>query len=293
MASTSSTMPDDGAGFLSELDSSIKRFPYKNRQQCMSILDEEFNRSKGSPATIIEWILFTGVNEKTFNRDFWEDETDGHSGNWTSYDNRNHFLLFKMPVSRQHAAAAAQFDKLLDKAIEPMGLVKKLRTLPNATAEGENGKKQADGEWVPRRLPPSRSEDWPSVVLEIAFPETESKLMSDVRFWFHESHGDVKIVLMLKIQHHRPEIIFEKWTINNGRRERQQQVIVSMGTSQKITVKNAPLVIEFEKLFLRAPTVPRETDLQIDTESLKEYAMWIWMEHGFVEKTDELEGIDT
>lgn len=67
----------------------------------------------------------------------------------------------------------------------------------------------------PCELPHGRSDDWPSVVLEISFSETQSKLMSDVRFWLHESDSDVKIVLTLKIQRQRPEIIFEEWTINN------------------------------------------------------------------------------
>lgn len=65
--------------------------------------------------------------------------------------------------------------------------------------DGSRGKKQANGEWVPCKHPHGRSDDRPSVVLEISFSETQSKLMSDVRFWLHESDGDVKIVLTLNI----------------------------------------------------------------------------------------------
>lgn len=295
MLSTNS-FSDDGAGFLSELDSSIKRFPYKGKESCLRTVDEEFEKSrKDSPANVIEWILFTGVDEKTFTREFLTPsfETDPYICDWTCYDNTNGFLLFRM-LSRPHEVAAARFELLLERALESMGLDSVLQTFSSSTTNGPTGKKQADGSWAPRRLPRDRSNDWPSLVLEVALSQGESKLISDVRFWLHQSNGDVKIALTLEIYRHRPEIVLEKWDLRQGRRYRAQQVTMSkgMGANKHITVSGAPLVIEFDKLLLRPPTIPRETNIQLDTESLKMLAILIWEQQDFVAMGTELEDFE-
>lgn len=38
-----------------------------------------------------------------------------------------------------------------------------------------------------------------------------------MRLWLHESQGDVKIVLTLAINRQMPEIVIEKWELNDNR----------------------------------------------------------------------------
>lgn len=56
-----------------------------------------------------------------------------------------------------------------------------------------------------------------------------------------------------------------------------------MGTNKRIRVDGGPLVIEFEKLFLRPSEYPKETDITIDTTMLEKLANAIWKEQEFAE----------
>lgn len=129
------------------------------------------------------------------------------------------------------------------------------------------GCQRPDQAWRPQRLPSNRSRDWPSVVMEIAYSEIESKLRSDVRFWMRASGGDVKVVLTLRINRQQPKIRIEKWVgsnnnnknnNNNNRHHLDQSVNISKAESNCIILSNAPLTIGFEDLFLRPASIPRE-----------------------------------
>lgn len=285
MPSTDSDTNDYGTGFLGDLQPSIKRYSYKGKQQFASTLNKEFNgKASDSIENMSEWVLFTGIDEETFVQDFLNsaDETDEWTENWTSFDSSHNLLLIRIPLS-PHEVAADTFKKLLLFALQPMGLENALQRLSRTDTEGPSGRKQADGSWAPRRVPIGRSRNWPSVVLEVALSEAQSKLSSDVRYWLHQSQGDVKIALTLTINRQKPEIILEKWELQNDRQHRTQRVKISMGANKRITVSDGPLVIDFEKLFLRPSETPEKTDTEIDTDMLKELATMIWEQQGFVE----------
>lgn len=174
----------------------------------VSTLNEEFNREGGDSIEVMsEWILFTGIDEETFTRDFLKTTEEPSDLNWTSFDSSVNLLLARI-LLRPHVVATQTFHQLLLDALRPMGLDGALQVLPQITDQTPIGAKQGDGEWAPRRVLPGRSKHRPSVVLEVALSQPRSKLASDVRYWLHSSSqgDDVKIVLTLAINRQKPEI---------------------------------------------------------------------------------------
>lgn len=281
---------DHGTGFLGDLEPSIKRFPYQGKRQFNNVMNQEFERRAQSNDPIekwSEWVLFTDLDEKTFTRDFLNSADETHQINdWTtncpSYDSSLCLLLTKMRLS-PHEVASEVFETLLFSALQPMGLHRAVRHLRSTTVEGTSGRKEPDGSWAPYRLPRGHPKNIPTVVLEAALSETQSKLSSDVRFWLHQSHGGVKVVLTLAVDRNGPKITLEKWELRDDRPHRTGRVDISMGTN-KTRVHGGPLVIEFEKLFLRPSENPKETDIMINTTMLEELADAIWKEQEFVER---------
>jgi hypothetical protein len=290
MPSTDLITHDYGTGFLGDLEHSIKRFPYQGKRQFNNIMKQEFQRRAHSSDPIdkwSEWVLFTDLDEEAFTRDFLHSTNETHQiDDWTancpSYDSSLRLLLTKMRLS-PHEVASHIFETLLLSALRPMGLHRAIRLLGNTTVCGTSGRKEPDGSWVPHRPPRGHPKNMPTVVLEVALSETQSKLSSDVRFWLNQSHSSVKVVLTLAIDRKEPRITLEKWELWNDRQHRAGRVNISIDTNKRIRVDGGPLVIEFEKLFLRPAEDAREGDIKIGTGMLEELATEIWKEQEFVE----------
>lgn len=99
------------------------------------------------------------------------------------------------------------------------------------------------------------------------------------------SGGDVKVVLTLRINRQQPKIRIEKWVgsnnNNNNRHHLDQSITISNADSNRIILSNAPLTIDFEDLFLRPASIPRERNIEVDAEKLQYLATEIWDEQGF------------
>lgn len=291
MPSIDSIPKGHGTGFLGNLEPSIKRFPYQGKRQFNNIMKQEFQRRAQSSDPIekwSEWVLFTDLDEETFTRDFLNSANETHQiDDWTancpSYDSSLRLLLTKMPLS-PHEVALQVFETLLFSALKPMELHRAVRLLRSTTVDGTSGRKEPDGSWAPHRLPRGHPKNMPTVVLEVALSETQSKLSSDVRFWLNQSHGGVKVVLTLAISRKGPTITLEKWELRNDRQHRTGRVDISMGANKRIRVDGGPLVIKFEKFFLRPAEDAREGDITINTDMLEELATEIWKEQEFVER---------
>lgn len=69
--------------------------------------------------------------------------------------------------------------------------------------------------------------------------------------------------------------------LKDDRIHRTQTVIISKSQNGNITVDNDPLVIEFEKLFLRKSETPKETNIHVDGDKLHKLADAIWCAQDF------------
>ncbi|KAJ9299132.1 hypothetical protein DTO271G3_3374 [Paecilomyces variotii] len=275
-----SDMNDCDSGFL-DLDCATKRYAFRGIQQFWSIFEMQW-KSQDS-----EWVLFTDVDEETFTRDFLDSPDKLIRRSWNSYDKTNQLLLTRIPTSGEHGAAASGFGAKMAIAIEHMGLESKVLHGGFGAHYGDDGAKQPDCQWRPRRTPPGRSKEWPTVVVEVAVSASPTKSMSDVRWWLRQGDGDVEIVVTLRVDRQSPKITVEKWGRgNNGQPQRHSSIAVYKNSNQPIKVDDGPLMIEFEKLFLRAPDSPKEKDIILGDEELKDLAKNIWNAQGFYDEDD-------
>lgn len=108
-----------------------------------------------------------------------------------------------------------------------------------------------------------------------------------------ESGGQVNIVVIISIQLAQDRIVSEKWELCAGDLQRPparavpnptvqlipkklQEIIILRQASppRPAIVTGAPLILEFGKVFLRAPVLP-ETDFLFIDSDLSDYAEWI------------------
>ncbi|KAI9375469.1 hypothetical protein BJX61DRAFT_539757 [Aspergillus egyptiacus] len=252
-------------------------FPYRDQAQ----LDKDFTHVFHTTSHTIEWFLVSGVSTGIFHREFLDAEEAPFS-RWCAYDPALELLLVNLFKSRAHESAAGVFDHMLHEALLAAGMERSLDPIGAATHFGTLGAKEPDRAWRPIRLPRGRSDKWPTVVLEVAYSETQSKLQSDLRYWLREPDGEVKTILTLRIDQNEPKITIERWESTvGGHGHRQQQVVITKIRSNKINITGAPLLLEFERVFLRAPTIPREQAIVIDNEKLEFLATRIWSDQQF------------
>lgn len=60
------------------------------------------------------------------------------------------------------------------------------------------------------QVPAGRSDRWPSVLIERAFSEIQSKLSSDASWWLNASGGEVQTTLTISAQKSLPTVGGEK-----------------------------------------------------------------------------------
>ncbi|OJJ45796.1 hypothetical protein ASPZODRAFT_528370 [Penicilliopsis zonata CBS 506.65] len=75
--------------------------------------------------------------------------------------------------------------------------------------------KEADECLVPAtRMPTGQTEGWPTLVFETGVSESLSRLRNDARWWFNNSKGAVRIVLVISIKRSgNKEVTIEKWQL--------------------------------------------------------------------------------
>ncbi|KAJ5836187.1 hypothetical protein N7447_002213 [Penicillium robsamsonii] len=252
---------DLGGSFLKELPNSIERYPYEGECSFLRIFNLKLNHHESSGHEKNNFILFHTSREMIENLLNPDNESTTLTKNCSSFDLDEELILIKMP-SPEHSTALAAMDDAITAALLPMGLFRHLDKYPRTTIQGRTRGKQPDQGWGSKR------------------PPRDSKLNSDVRFWMDPADGNAKICLALKVDKRQPAIRIENWRLQNGRPHRVQMIEVTK-VSNHITVTNDPLIIPFEDLFLRTPSIPAERDIEISQQDLEVIADTIWDVQGF------------
>ncbi|KAJ5121618.1 uncharacterized protein N7515_009579 [Penicillium bovifimosum] len=278
----------DGA-FLKDLPPLLKRYTFQGKEQFHDILETETARFEASADTS-EFLLFH-ANKETIETLFdpLNEDTD-ITKFCSSFDSNERLFLVSMPLG-PHNTATDEMNFLIRKALRPMDLDSALREYPGITVQGESRGKVPDYGWGPKRR--ARG---PSVTLEIAFSESDSKLDSDVRFWLNPDDGNADICLTLRINKSRPEIRVEKWELQNNRIHRAQAIWMTKERNHakaKVIVTGHPLIIPFDALFHRQPVEEKEKDLEIPEQQLGALAASIWEEQGLFLGSTEVPDVDT
>ncbi|EFR03824.1 hypothetical protein MGYG_06823 [Nannizzia gypsea CBS 118893] len=187
-------------------------------------------------------------------------------------DLASHCLIIIMP-SRDHESATRYFDTLIEGKLNEMRarLFFKLRACGSAEVQGTTRKKAPDASYRPRTLPATRSAKWPSLVLEVGYSESATKLRSDASWWLTESQGEVRAVVTLKIfRKHRVHL--EVWQFRDGA-TRPRPVETQEATVTKSArgySASGTIVIRFQDLFLRPAAGNGERDIVLNHADLEE-----------------------
>jgi hypothetical protein len=183
-----------------------------------------------------------------------------------------------------------------------MGLPKRsLIALGAKTCFGPNSSKEGDSTYKPKCRP--REDDWPTIVFEAGLSESLTSLRTDARWWLTNSKGEVKIVIVISIMPAEKSLRIEQWCLSlpirpgpvtraysNANSNANTQVPTEIqeltviqnplipslpGTIPTYTVTGAPLILEFEKLLLRAATPP-EGNVILTAADLRAWAEDFW-----------------
>lgn len=264
---------------------STRQVRYTNKAQFLRVFYAELKLvhadTTGSKSP---YMVFTHIDLQTFETDFvYTDEE-------YFYDSFYHdlqLLVVTMPL-RPHEMAIHDFNKLLLKALGTMNDNDLQLDVLGGTDRKSGGRtKRPDQQYLPKVLPPGYSGDWPSVVVESGWSESKAKLARDASWWLTSGAGEVKNAVTLSVSQTRREIVIEIWELVHRatRQEPQrkapavtQHLVLSQATSKSpLIITNAPLIIEFAKLFLREPNANNgEDNIVFREDTLEYYALSVW-----------------
>lgn len=159
-----------------------------------------------------QWILVLGLSKSVIDR------LDNDKGFLAGIDYRFQWerttRLIKIVPSASHEQINSDFTALVSEKLAAMGIHRSHRRWGLATTYqptiGRKGK-QGDQMFLPTQRRPVSSQviDWPTLVLEIGVFESKPKLEENTKWWFNNSNGRVRIVLVILVRKHR--VVFEKW----------------------------------------------------------------------------------
>ncbi|RFU30518.1 hypothetical protein B7463_g5816, partial [Scytalidium lignicola] len=142
---------------------------------------------------------------------------------------------------------------------------------------GTNGSNEGDSTFRNRLIRPNDG-DWPSLVIEAGYSESLPKLRKDVEWWIGTSAGQVKIVILIKVSPTVKRLSIEKWVPRQPPRNSEGELVSTIkidGSTNPATIDGAPLVLEFDRVCLRAPNPP-EADFIFTQQDLINYARDLW-----------------
>ncbi|OXV10163.1 hypothetical protein Egran_02075 [Elaphomyces granulatus] len=198
--------------------------------------------------------------------------------------------VIKVPSAEHDETTENLKDEIRDASLA-MGVPKPQMTWGMSTTHkgthSKKGKQPDQCFWpAPRHPTAVQPRGWPTLVIETGVTESLPKLREDVLWWFLNSNGDVRIVLVLSISTKRRTALLEKWQLAPANTPQPMTratlpmppLVQQMPTAQQpyahqeiqltqTTMTGGPLVLPFEALFCRPPQ-GTETDITLTQQEL-------------------------
>lgn len=266
-----------GRSFLEDLLPSIKTYTLCSETQFLNIINSQathFNTILDIPHEFLLFRISENTDIHTFNT-ILDPESPDISTYISSIDLSGRLLLTKMP-SVPHGAVGGELHGIILSSILPMGLKNTLKTYVGSRTwgDGEKRAKEPDYGWGPKRRAPGQP-DRPTIALEVAYSEADKVLQSDIRFWLSPRDGNANACFTVHIQ--LSNIRVEQWHRSDQSKICRKGVVWIRKTTDCLIVdNNYPIRISFEDLFNRRPDCPRERDIEISPENLRELARTVW-----------------
>lgn len=206
-------------------------------------------------------------------------------------------LVVKIP-NGPHEEIHRNFGVLLRDIVRDMGLrgsefyesgSRTYRVKHNSSSQSFSAK-EGDSTYRNRALRPNNDKDWPHLVIEAGDSESLPRLQADAKWWIENSEGQVRIVLILKIDTKKRTIRILKYISvqppSPPRYSLRQYPVSVPSLSADIfmdhsvspaQIQGTPLTLEFDRIFGRSPNPPFESNIVLTTERLNDWAIeYIW-----------------
>ncbi len=203
-----------------------------------------------------------------------------------TYYNHYDVLIVKLMPGLLHENPFWDFSRFMDLKMTRMKVTPfDLYGMGAVRMNGNNSSKEADAAFKPIPIR-SSGDSWPSIVLECGLSESLRHLRMNAHWWFTHSNGDVRIVLLFSVLSSSQELVIEKWELIQASRPVTRAsssnpsfaIVPACVKTVQITstmITGAPLVLEFDKVFLRPPTNAEE-DFIFTTQEFREWADRFW-----------------
>jgi len=246
-----------------------------------------------SGASNQQFLVFCGVTQSDLAR---IDKGRPRYTRVTYYEDLD-LLIIKLMPSVIHEGAHANFGKKIIAKIIRMGMSEDdLWSVGAGRLKGPSSSKEGDTSYKP--LSRRHEDDLPTIVIEAGLSESLAKLRCDAKWWLANpgrNGGKVMIVVIILIKEKDKSIQIEKWE-NALAPERPitranpdplntipmplpiQRITVTANATGAITpneVTGAPLVLDFDKIFLRQSIAP-QTDFTFTANDLANFATYLW-----------------
>jgi len=209
-----------------------------------------------------------------------------YPGRITFFGNESGLLFFRMALPVHEVAHILLYDEVRD-LVSQMGLRKIIVPVGSANYKGI-GTRGKQGDSGIRPDPPRwAGNHFPSLVIEAGNSESFRRLYMDKDWWFDNSplgqpQGDVRIVLLVKVERQTRRILVEQWY--RSQLSPSQTIIImphpdkpfSLHDSRCWVVEGAPMVIPFEHVFLRPKQGGREMDIVLTEPFCATMGMQCW-----------------
>lgn len=268
---------------------------YQDRRKLVDVVTrrEDLLVNDGND-TQSQYLIVTHINEDTLfaelpNEHHDDPELDLLIHHYKEFSLTENILLLKVGLSTGHESLHRDFYDLVRDRLEPMGLKKHIHSTGSSERQLRSRRKRPDTGIQPHRLPPNRNEGFPSLIMEVGYSRSRSKTDDDCKRWICQTHGKVQIGLSITANRRVPELTIRKWVAEAGvngiqaRLDQEIKISKKKGSSQ-VQVTGGVLVIEFERLLLRAKDEeksPPEGDIEINKNDLEEWAINAWNAQGF------------
>jgi hypothetical protein len=286
-------LPD---GYITRVFSSIRHLQH----EAYRVLESLQQNGDGN-----QWLLVLGLSKPALKRLHEDHSCLGGVNYRIMWENLN--ALIKVVPSQRHEVVTTRVNTHMTVQLGGMGLLgldydwvaasKYPPCAPHSTSTPTKGKEGDQGLAPPSRMINTQGiYGWPTLVFETGVSESHSRLQEDVSWWFSQSAGDVRFVLVIDMK--TSVIHFELYQLAppNSPHPLTRQYIQSLCRqnpnmppltrqlvqtqqpycSQAVTVTaagvvGAPLILPFEALFCRPPIFP-ETDLVISATDFQRFA---------------------
>lgn len=262
---------------LQRLLPTVHIYQYQGRQKFLDTYDQECHRLR-SNRDASEFVIFTDVDAVVFLGTFYYSSDSSTKHCVSEYDCAARILVVKMTLP-EHGQLHGGFQQEFLDSIQPRSLRRSLQSFDEVDLHGQGRTKRPNMGWGPIERPCYAGQRWPSLVVEVTVSESLQKLQSDMSYWLTGTYGQVNVAIGISIARTRSQTIrVGKWVRGDTGVPRCDQELIIEKKSRKDPspiVKDGPLIIEFEQLFLRPPG-PQEGNVVVDEESLGPMAANAW-----------------